>query len=60
MTQIVVGSIVAKAPGCPLAQPALEQINAAYVLFERAAPQQSSTGRPAKALVRPPHVHQYP
>jgi hypothetical protein len=41
-----------------LAQPALEQINAAYVLFERAAAQSAqsqypggSMGRPAKALV---------
>lgn len=50
--QIVVGSIVAKAPNSPLAQPALEQINAAFELFDRAAQQQSELmGRPAKALV---------
>jgi hypothetical protein len=50
--QIVVGSIVAKAPNSPLAQPALEQTNAAFVLFDRAAQQQpESMGRPAKALV---------
>ncbi|KIJ24919.1 hypothetical protein M422DRAFT_274194, partial [Sphaerobolus stellatus SS14] len=36
---IVVGSIVAKAPESPLAQPALDQVNAAYALFERAAAQ---------------------
>ncbi|KAF8508017.1 fungal-specific transcription factor domain-containing protein [Hysterangium stoloniferum] len=49
---IVVGSIVAKAPDSPLAQPALDQINAAYELFERAAAQNPElTGRPAKALL---------
>ncbi|KAF8582521.1 hypothetical protein K439DRAFT_1635174 [Ramaria rubella] len=48
---IVVGSIVAKAPNSPLAQPALDQINAAYMLFDRAAKQHpESIGRPAKAL----------
>ncbi|GJJ10570.1 hypothetical protein Clacol_004797 [Clathrus columnatus] len=47
---IVVGSIVAKAPDCPLAQPALDQINAAYALFEKAAQHQEPIGRPAKAL----------
>ncbi|KAF8510391.1 fungal-specific transcription factor domain-containing protein [Gautieria morchelliformis] len=48
---IVVGSIVAKAPNSPLAQPALEQINAAFALFDRAAHQQTEAmGRPAKAL----------
>jgi hypothetical protein len=52
VTQIVVGSIVAKAPNSPLAQPALEQINAAFALFDRAARQQTEgMGRPAKALV---------
>lgn len=50
--QIVVGSIVAKAPESPLAQPALDQVNAAFALFERAAAQQPEpVGRPAKALV---------
>ncbi|KIJ45990.1 hypothetical protein M422DRAFT_46318 [Sphaerobolus stellatus SS14] len=50
---IVVGSIVAKAPESPLAQPALDQVNVAYALFERAAAQYPEpVGGPAKALVR--------